>query len=353
MPQFRTTSVRAATMPSVTLRDVAHRAEVHPSTASRALNERTRKMVSAAAVQRVLEAARQLGYQPNSLARGLRLQQTFTVGMILPDLTNPLFPPIVRGIEDVLVEAGYTLVLANTDNNEEKEARIIDAMQRRRVDGLILATAQRDYPVMARLVEASVPTVLVNRVSEDAAVSSVSGDDHAGIGLAVKHLAELGHRRIAHVAGTQAVSTGFGRYHAFLAWMLSLGLELDHDLVVFADWFREDSGATAFRELLRRRQDFTAVIAANDLVALGCYDVCRERGITIPVGLSVVGYNDMPFCDKFAPPLTSVRVPHYRLGTKSAELLLKAVVEREPTPGTVLLAPTLSVRASSGPPRRL
>jgi LacI family transcriptional regulator len=340
-------------MPSVTLRDVAHRAAVHPSTASRALNEHTRKMVSAAAVARVLEAARQLGYQPNSLARGLRLHQTFTVGMILPDLTNPLFPPIVRGIEDVLVESGYTLVVANTDNNEEKETRIIEAMQRRRVDGLILATARREYPITERLVEAGVPVVLVNRVSDNPAVGSVSGDDHAGIGLAVKHLAELGHRRIAHVAGTQAVSTGLGRYHAFMAWMLSLGLELDHDLIVFADWFREDAGATAFRELLHRRQDFTAVIAANDLVALGCYDVCRERGIAIPVGLSVVGYNDMPFCDKFAPPLTSVRVPHYQFGIKAAELLLKALVEREPSPGAVLLAPSLAVRESSGPPRRV
>jgi LacI family transcriptional regulator len=338
-------------MPSVTLRDVAHRAEVHPSTASRALNERTRKMVSPAAVQRVLEAARQLGYQPNSLARGLRLDQTFTIGMLLPDLTNPLFPPIVRGIEDVLIEAGYTLVVANTDNSEAKEARIIDAMEGRRVDGLILATARREYPIIDRLAKAGVPAVLVNRVSDDPAVSSVGGDDHAGVGLALKHLAELGHRRIAHVAGTQSVSTGLTRYHAFLAWMLSLGLELDHDLIVFTDRFREDSGADAFRELLRCRQDFTAVVAANDLVALGCYDVCRERGIAVPAGLSVVGYNDMPFCDKFAPPLTSVRVPHYQIGTKAAELLLKAVVEREPVPGAVLLPPSLSVRESTGPPR--
>ncbi|HZD02369.1 MAG TPA: LacI family DNA-binding transcriptional regulator [Actinomycetes bacterium] len=338
-------------MPPVTLRDVANRAEVHPSTASRALNEHTRGRVSAAAVQRVLEAARQLGYRPNSLARGLKLQQTFTIGMLLPDLTNPLFPPIVRGIEDVLVEAGYTLVVANTDNSEQKEAVIIEAMERRRVDGLMVATARRDYPLIDRLVEANVPLVLINRTLDDPAVSSVAGDDHAGIGLALRHLAALGHRRIAHVAGTQAVSTGLDRYHAFLAWMLSLGLELDHDLIVFADQFREKEGAAAFAELLGRRDDFTAVVAANDLVALGCYDVCRERGIVIPDDLSLVGYNDIPFCDKFAPPLTSVRIPHYRIGAKAAELLLNAVTDRDPTPVAVRLTPTLAVRQSTRPPR--
>jgi LacI family transcriptional regulator, galactose operon repressor len=338
-------------MSPVTLRDVANRAEVHPSTASRALNERTRDRVSAAAVQRVLEAARQLGYRPNSLARGLKLQQTFTIGMLLPDLTNPLFPPIVRGIEDILVEAGYTLVLANTDNNEQKEAAIIESMERRRVDGLMVATARRDYPLIDRLIEANMPIVLINRTLDDPTVSSVAGNDHAGIGLALKHLAGLGHRKIAHVAGTQTVSTGLDRYHAFLAWRMSLGLELDHDLVVFADQFRERQGGAAFAELLGRRDDFTAVVAANDLVALGCYDVCRERGIAIPADLSVVGYNDMPFCDQFAPPLTSVRIPHYRIGAKAAELLLDAVMERDPTPVAVRLTPTLSVRGSTGPPR--
>ena len=338
-------------MSPVTLRDVANRAEVHPSTASRALNERTRDRVSAAAVQRVLEAARQLGYRPNSLARGLKLQQTFTIGMLLPDLTNPLFPPIVRGIEDVLLEAGYTLVLANTDNSEQKEAAIIEAMERRRVDGLMVATARRDYPLIDRLIEANMPMVLINRTLDDPTVSSVAGNDHAGIGLALKHLAALGHRRIAHVAGTQAVSTGLDRYHAFLAWMMSLDLDLDHDLIVFADQFREQEGAAAFAELLRRREDFTAVVAANDLVALGCYNVCRERKLAIPGHLSVVGYNDIPFCDQFAPPLTSVRIPHYRIGAKAAELLLDAVMERDSTPVAVRLIPTLSVRESTGPPR--
>lgn len=334
----------------VTLRDVARSADVHPSTASRALNAGTRSLVNAETVQRIVEAAERLGYHPNSLARGLKMNRTFTVGMLVPDLTNPLFPPIVRGLEDRLLEVGYTLVVANTDNQLVKERAVLEAMQRRRVDGLVLATARREYNLLDALAEASLPCVLINRTTDAPRVSSVVGDDHAGMGLVVRHLAELGHRRIAHVAGTQQVSTGLARYQSFLSWMHSEGLEPDEELVVFADWFQEDAGAEAFRGLLDRRRDFTAVVAANDLVALGCYRVCRERGIDVPGDLSVVGYNDIRFCDKFAPPLTSVHIPHYDIGVRAAEFLLEAIEEPTHKPVSVRVQPTLSVRESTGPP---
>ncbi|MPZ87656.1 MAG: substrate-binding domain-containing protein [Nitriliruptorales bacterium] len=336
----------------ITLRDVAEQASVHPSTASRALNSRTRDMVNPATVARVLEVARELGYQPNSLARGLKMNQTFTVGMLVPDLTNPLFPPIVRGIEDRLNEQGYTLVLANTDNDDGKERAIISAMGTRRVDGLILATARREYPLLDEILAGDLRVVLVNRAVDNPAVPSVVGDDHAGVGFAVRHLVELGHRRIAHVAGTQAVTTGLARYQSFVSWMQSLDLELDRDLVVFADWFQEQSGARAFAELLDRGRDFTAVVAANDLIALGCYDVLTERGLRVPEDVSVIGYNDIPFSDKFNPPLTTIRIPHYAMGVRGAELLLEAIDDPDATPVSMRLSPSLVIRASTAPPRR-
>ncbi len=333
-----------------TLRDVARRAEVHPSTASRALNASTRPMVNAETVERVLTAARELGYEPNSLARGLKTNRTFTIGVLVPDLTNPLFPPIVRGLEDGLGEARYTVVLGNTDNDEERETSVLEAMGRRRVDGLVLATARRDYPVLDRLEAAGVPLVLINRSSDRPMVSSVTGDDHAGIGLAVRHLVQLGHRRIAHVAGSQAVSTGLSRYQAFVSWLQSEGVDFDPDLVVRADWFQEDPGAQAFRELLDRGADFSAVVAANDLIALGCYDVAVERGLTVPGDFSVVGYNDIPFSDKFNPPLTTVRIPLYQIGLRAAQLLLDIIEGREAEPVSMRLAPSLVVRASTAAP---
>ena len=332
-----------------TLVDVALMADVHPSTASRALNVRTREKVSAATVARVLDAARRLGYQPNSLARGLKMSRTFTVGMLVPDLTNPLFPPVVRGIEDGLREAGLTLVLANTDNDLAKERSLFEAMTARRVDGLILATATREYPLLDDIAAAGIPAVMVNRTTDAPTVGSVTGDDHAGIGQAVRHLAALGHTKIAHVGGTQKVSTGLGRYHAFLSWMQSAGLEIDPQRIVFTTWFKEELGDAAFEELFTRGADFTAVVAGNDLLALGGYEALRRRGLRIPEDISIVGYNDIAFNTHFSPPMTSVRIPHYHIGYKAAEILISAIEQPNDHPADIRLKPELVVRGSTGP----
>jgi LacI family transcriptional regulator len=335
----------------VTLRDVADRAGVHTSTASRAIDEHTRSLVDHQTVERVLAVAKELGYRPNSLARGLKTNRTFTVGMLLPDLTNPLFPPIVRGIEDGLGRSDYTLILANTDNDADKERAVLNAMLNRSVDGLILATAQRTASATIReLLDGGMPVVLVNRSIEHPAVSSVTVDDRRGIELAVEHLVKLGHRRIAHVAGPQHLSTGLARYDAFLSSLRSAGLEVDPDRVVYADAFREEEGTTAFRELMRRDTGMTAVVAANDLIALGCYDGLSERGLSVGTDLSVIGFNDMLFASKLCPPLTTVRVPQYEIGMRAAQMVLDVVQHRATETVNLLLPPDLVQRASTGPP---
>lgn len=331
----------------VTLRDVADLAKVHTSTASRALNERTRNLVNDATVRRVIKAAERLGYQPNVLARGLRSNRTNSVGMIIPDLTNPLFPPVIRGIEDRLSESGVTLLVASSSNDPDKERDILDIMTGRRVDGLIVGTARRSDPALEAYVRAGNPVVLINRTVDELVVSSVAADDHVGVGLALKHLHGLGHRRVAHVAGNIIASTGLERYQNFLNWSEVIGLDVDPDLVVHARWFNVQDGAAAFRELLDRRTGFTAVLAANDLVALGIYDVCAERGIRVPEDLSVVGYNDFPFADRFAPPLTSVRIPQADIGRRTAELILSAIEDPTSVSMSIRLSPELIVRGST------
>ncbi len=334
-----------------TLIDVARRAGVHPSTASRALNGHSRGKVSPATVAAVLDAARRLGYEPNALARGLKMSRTFTIGMLVPDLTNPLFPPIVRGLEDRLRDSGCTLVLANTDNDDDKERSLLRTMTTRRVDGLILATARRDYPLLAEIERAGVPTVLVNRTTDEPTVSAVLGDDHSGVGQAVRHLVSLGHTKIAFVGGTQTVSTGLVRHHSFVSWMRHEGLEADPERIVFARWFREDRGADAFEELLGRGVEVTAAVCGNDLIALGGYTVLRSLGIRCPEDVSIVGYNDTPFNDKFSPPLTSVRLPHYQMGYRAADILVKSIEDPGGPPADIRLKPELVVRGSTAPPR--
>lgn len=333
-----------------TLRDVAAAVGVHPATVSRALNPGTASLVNAATAQRIRRMARKLGYVPNPVARSLKTNRSSSVGVLIPDLTNPLFPPIVRGIEDVLAEAGYNALIANTDGDTGKELQQSSAMRSRQVEGFIVATGLLHHPLLEQLAAEHFPLVLVNRSVENLQTSTVTGDDASGISLAVKHLAELGHRCIAHLAGPQTTSPGVVRLRAFRSALSEFRLDFDADLVVECDDFREQDGAAGLRGLLDGRVDFTAVIAANDLLALGCYDVLAERGIACPTDLSVVGFNDMPFIDKLSPPLTTVHVPHYQIGAEAARLLLDKL-GGSGADKSVLMPLSLTVRGSTAPPR--
>src|SRR5215470_15476477 len=209
-----------------TLADVARAAGVHPGTASRALNPQSRGRVAPATVKRVLAEAERLGYQPNAVARGLRTRRSFSVGLLIPDLTNPLFPPILRGIEEVLRPQGFIAVVVNTDNDPARAEHLFAVLQARQCDGFVLATARRSDPLVEQAAKMGVPAVLVNRSTDRRLLPTVAGDEASGIGDAIAHLVELGHRRIAHVAGPQDTSTGLIRYRAFLDAIDRFGLSV-------------------------------------------------------------------------------------------------------------------------------
>jgi LacI family transcriptional regulator len=333
-----------------TLRDVALRAQVHPSTASRALNPETRPLVKPETAERVLQAASALGYLPNPIARGLKTNRSSSIGVLIPDLTNPLFPPIVRGIEDALLEVGYRALLVNTDNDPRREVDQVASLRARQVEGLIVATARLEHPLVAQLAEEGFPLVLVNRRLESAGVPSVTADDASGVAMAMRHVAGLGHRRVGHLAGPQWTSTGQTRLRAYRQAVLDLGLDADPDLVVIAEAWTEEQGSRAMAELIERDTGATAVIAGNDLIALGCYDVIYDRGLRCPEDVSVVGFNDMPFVDKLRPPLTTVRIPHYRIGSEAAQLLLQRIRNPHEPIKSILLPLTLVTRQSTAAP---
>ena len=336
---------------AVTLRDVARVAGVHPATVSRALNEETRALVNEETARRVLEAAEKLGYQPNPIARGLKTNRSYTIGVLIPDLTNPLFPPILRGIEDRLETAGYTPLTVNTDNDPERELLDLQTMRARQVDGIIAATARRDHRLHDALLEAGLELVLVNRRQTELPVSSATADDRLGMRLAVEHLLSLGHIRIAHLAGPLDYSTGLDRHDSFLETMRAAGLEPDPELVLVAEAFTESEGTRLCGKLMDRDHEFTAVAAANDLLALGCLDVFAERGRRCPEEISVVGFNDMPFAARFQPPLTTIHIPHYEIGKAAGELMLERLQEGDSPPREIRLEPHLVVRESTAPPR--
>jgi LacI family transcriptional regulator len=332
-----------------TLRDVAAAARVHPATASRALNPETRILVSEGTARRVTEAAVALGYRPNPVARSLRTRKSHTIGVLIPDLNNPLFPPIVRGLEDRLASAGYVVLLGNTDGDSGKEQIIFEQMRARHVDGYVLATAHESNPVLAEAARAELPVVLMNRLALDYSFSSVSADNEQGMRMSVAHLAALGHTRIAHIAGPQQISTGEGRRRGFLAGMKASGLDIHDDLIITASGYTVEEGTRCCRELLESGAGFTAVAVANDMLAVGCYAALDDAGLRCPDDLSLVGFNDMPFIDRLRPPLTTVRFPHYQLGTEAAQLLLERVTNRESPVKILYLAPELIVRGSTAP----
>ncbi|MGH8868658.1 MAG: LacI family DNA-binding transcriptional regulator [Actinomycetes bacterium] len=335
-----------------TLRDVADRSGVHPATASRALNPETRHLVNDETAERVQRIAQSLGYRPNPVARSLKTARSASIGLVIPDLTNPLFPPIVRGVEDVLGTVGYNAWVVNTDNDPEREAAGVESMRTRNVEGFVVATSHLEHPLVEQLADAGTPLVLVNRRVGRPDIPSVTPDDAAGVSMAMRHLVELGHRDIVHLAGPQDLSTGVNRLRGYRQALDDHGLAYVPERVVVCHQFTEPAGAEALNRLLGDGVDFTAVLAGNDLLAMGCYDALAEHGLSCPDDVSVVGFNDVPFVDKLSPPLTTVRLPHYELGAEAARLLLDELREPRRHPRSVLLPLTLVVRRSTAQPAR-
>lgn len=337
---------------SPTLKEVAERAGVHVTTASRALNPATSSLVNAATIRRVQAAARDLRYRPNVIARGLKTSRSMSVGVLLPDLTNPLFPPIVRGVEDVLFAGGYTTLIANTDNDSARQLAIFDTLRARQVDGIIAATARRGDRLFLDAQRDGIRVVLVNRRVDGSEIPSVTGDDHEGIAMAVRHLIELGHTRIAHVAGPADTTTGQHRLRAYRQTLNEAGIPADPTLIATSAEFTEVEGARAMRAMLAAAAaPPTAVVAANDTIALGCLDVFTERGLRCPADVSLVGFNDMPFVNRLSPPLSTVHVPHYQIGAEGARMLLERLANPDLPAKSITLPATLVLRESTAPPR--
>jgi LacI family transcriptional regulator len=337
--------------PAVTLKDVARRAGVHPATASRALNPETRLLVSEETASRVLAAAADLGYRPNAVARSLRTRRSHTVGVLIPDLNNPLFPPMIRGLADRLDTDGYVALIGNTDGDDAREHRVFEQMRARHVDGYVLATAHLRNPLLDDAVRAGVPVVLMNRIAEDYSFPSVTVDNERGVKMAVGHLTALGHRAIACVAGPQDVSTGLSRYRGFLSAMAGARLEVPPGRVAFARAFSIEEGHRCASEILAAGGDCTAVAAGNDMLAVGVYLALDEAGLSCPGDMSVVGFNDMPFISMLRPPLTTVSFSHYQVGAEAAQLLIDRLNGND-TVKVLYLAPELIVRGSTARPSR-
>ena len=336
---------------AVTIKEVAALARVHSSTVSRALNPQTRSKITDEVAQRVIAAANALNYQPDRSAASLRTGRSRLVGVLVPDIANLVFAPILSGVTERLSAEGYATLVADAGNELDPQIELVEGLIAHRVDGLILATASRDDAVVARCLERDLPVVLVNRAEAQSRVSSVVSDDGRGMQLAVDHLVELGHRHIGHIGGPEGLSTGFLRRRGFEAAMASHKIRASEAPVETASAYTREAGAEAARRLFDRHPALTAIVAANDLLALGAYDVLQERGLTCPADMSIVGHNDMPLMDLVSPALTTVRIGHRDMGREAADLLVQRMLRGDLPTRNVMLAPTLVRRASTAAPK--
>ena len=327
-----------------TIKDVARAAGVGVSTVSRVINGRG--YVSDPARERVLQAVTELHFEPSRAARTLTTGRSGTVALVLPDITNPFFPSIARGVEDAASAAGYAVVLCNTDNDPKQEARYIAMLREQRVDGVVLAACaptNRDYWVQFA---ERVPLVLTDRRLADFVDDSIGVDNVAGGRLATRHLLGLGHRRIGLIGGPPDLSTSADRRLGYEEALREAGIDLDPGLVRPGD-FRYAAGYLRMRELLD--QNVTAVFAANDMMAVGAMRAVEDAGGRVPEDVAVVGFDDIPMASMVKPRLTTVAQPTYQMGVMAVGKLLRRLKGGPPEdPRQVVLELALVVRDSCG-----
>lgn len=330
-----------------TLRDVATLAGVHYGTASRALREDTAHLVGADTLKRVRAAAEKLRYTPDLIAQSLRTNRTSTIGVVVPDIANPISGALTRGVHDMLRNSGYVSLAVSTDYDIDHERSQIEALLSRQVDGLIIASA-RQLSYYSDIAAAGTPVVIANReVKSD--LPTVTASVETGIKQAIDHLIALGHERIAYIGASGDVTTGTTRHLAFEAAASALGLDTSSRSVRLADNYTRRDGAMLFKELLDSGVHPTAVITGNDMMAVGALSVLRDAGLSCPVDVSIIGCNDIPFMDFLNPPLTTIHVPHNEIGSTAARSLL-AMLDGEAAKSAVLPVEFV-VRASTAPPR--
>lgn len=334
----------------VTIEDVAKAAGVHAATVSRALRGVVGK-VSAERRAEIQRVARELGYQPNFVAASFRTKQTHLAAIVVPDLGNPLFGPIVQGLERALRRQDLLSLVVQTPLAPAERRDLIYALAGRQVSGLLVLAAESGDPMLEAAKERGLPTVLVNRGAGDRDFSSVVSDDRESVRLVLEHLHGLGHRAIAHVAGPATSSTGRARREAFEEQTRRMGLRGPCP-VVEAAAFTRAAGQAAARQLLGAKRAVTAIFAANDLIALGVLDVLREQRTSVPADMSLVGHNDMPLMDLIDPPLTTVRVATDQMSEQAAEMFLQLLKHPELPPTTRVLLPTFVLRGSTAVPAK-
>lgn len=334
----------------VTHKDVAERAGVSVATVSYVLNNGPRP-VAPETRAKVEEAIAELGYYPNELARSLRLQQSSTIGLILPNIMNPVFAEIAHELESACRKEGFLLLLCNSDRDHAREEHFIQILRAKQVDGVVITPHSDPLRLIEPLLQARIPVVVLEHDLSD--VHCIAIDEWQGGRIATQHLIDLGHRRIALIRRAPNSAFSSQRIVGYQQAVAAAKIPYDPQLVVECA-AGQAAGALATTHLLALADPPTAIFTHNDVLAMGALHAIRQAGLKVPEDISVVGYDDITSAAYFAPPLTTVRTPKAELGVLAGRTILELVRQKNALPPqTVTLSVELVVRASTAPPTRL
>lgn len=328
-----------------TLTEIAKVAGVSVATVSRVLNnvdhpinEKTR--------QRILKLAEELNYQPNLVARSLRIDSTNTVGIIIESMMSPFIPPIVSGIQDTLKPAGYLSFILNTNDDPNIEIESLNMLNNRQIDGILFVATWDRSPKMVEQMTTK-PHIFIHRHFDSYADNCVAVDERWGARLAVSHLANLGHQRIAFINGDADWDASIYRLKGYQEELKSRGIPYDPELVTNQGW-ESEHGRSGIETLFNRGVSFSAVFASNDLLAMGAIHALQDRCLLVPQDIAVIGYDDRAFSSFVRPAISTVTLPAYEMGEEAASLLLRMMKGEITSSKAVEVRGRLLVRESCG-----
>ncbi|MEX0928139.1 MAG: LacI family DNA-binding transcriptional regulator [Balneolales bacterium] len=329
-----------------TLQEVAKKAGVSITTVSRVLNNSSK--VNEDTRTRVQGAVNKLGYQPSRVAQRMRYQQGHSklLGLIIPDIQNPYYSSIVRGVEDVAYKRNYALILCNSDEEAAKEKFYLEVLRSESVDGVIFPPIHEHGRMIGELVKNGLPVVCVDRRLANLTVDTVVVNNHKGAYNATSELINLGHRRIGFISSMPHFSSFKERRQGYEDALTSHGIPVNEDYIRLGDQRKPESGRVFAHELLGLDKKPTAFFVSNNLMTLGAIEAIHQKDLKIPDDVSIIGFDDMPWAKSINPPLSVVRQPGYEMGRRAAEMFFQRIEEPDREPVLVMLEPTLVLRDS-------
>lgn len=329
----------------ITIKDVAQEANVSIATVSRILNGKGG--VSLTLTKRVQEVVKQLKYQPNNVARALKIKESRSIGLIIPDIENPFFPALVRGVEDAAQQHDYAVILCNTDGRVEEEKKYIEFLFSKRVDGMVFTESLDSKNNIALLASSGIPIVLLDRRVEGMQASAVVTDNQLGAFMATEHLIQLGKKNIAFLNGSLKLSSGAERANGYREALTKYKLAYKDRLVINGA-FTYDSGYEATEMLVRSGQKIDGIFASNDMIAIGAIECLAKHNIKVPEDVGVVGFDDIRMATWYKPALTTIRQPVYDMGKCAMNILVEQISGVREKYCEQIFMPELIIRKSSG-----